>query len=411
MINFTKRGQYFAVAAAVFLAAPVMSFAQVSQGMGASASQMGQTAIGDSAVATTTDGMTGSTAVGWNARATVDDATAIGEGTSASGSQSTAVGANASASNQEATAIGTGSLASGNISVGVGAFAKATAVNTAAVGPYSTASGANSTTLGAYSSSTGNNSVAIGYQSNDGGQANVVSFGDGTATRRLVNILPGIGSNDAVVMSQIDSVVSTLGGGAAFNGTTGGWTAPVFVVPTTTGSASYSTVSAALAGIGTRVTTLENTVSGLGTSSSTSPAPTSPASTSTASVTTTQVQQIANTAMNQATSYTDQQVSTLSNQLGAVNSRIDGLSDEISTVDRQAREGIAATAALTRTAVAPRVPGHVVVMTGGAVYRGTFAGALGVSRWSDDGNNNVNLGVATSGGSSSVVSVGYAHIF
>ncbi|CAB3774389.1 Autotransporter adhesin BtaE [Paraburkholderia humisilvae] len=99
----------------------------------------------------------------------------------------------------------------------------------------------------------------------------------------------------------------------------------------------------------------------------------------------------------QANSYTDKQI-------GVLGSRIDG-------VDREARQGIAATAALTRSAVMPYVPGHAVVTTGGAVYRGQVAGALGVGYWSENGRDNVNFGMAYSGGNSQVYSVGYSHVF
>jgi autotransporter adhesin len=236
-------------------------------------------------------------------------------------------------------------------------------------------------------------------------------------------VAPGIGYYDAVNMSQLRDVTLALGSGN-FDSVTGVWTNPTFTVPTVTGSTTYSNVSAALTGLGVRVTALENKSASTGTGVPGPAGPTGPqgpqgpqgvAGTDGGGMTAAQVTSLAqtqaNTALTQANSYTDQQIGSLSSQINGLGQQIAGLGQQINNVDRDAREGIASTAALTRTAAAPYAPGHTVVMTGGAVYRGQAAGAIGVSRWSDNGLNNVNVGFAYGGGNSQVFSAGFAHIF
>ncbi|MGC3965468.1 MAG: YadA-like family protein [Rhodocyclaceae bacterium] len=71
-------------------------------------------------------------------------------------------------------------------------------------------------------------------------------------------------------------------------------------------------------------------------------------------------------------------------QIGEVNNRIDD-------VDKTARRGIAAAAALQ--IVTPYLPGRTVVNAGVANYRGAGAVGVGVSRWNEKGTVNYNAGV------------------
>jgi autotransporter adhesin len=80
------------------------------------------------------------------------------------------------------------------------------------------------------------------------------------------------------------------------------------------------------------------------------------------------------------------------------------LNGRIDDVDRVARRGIAAAAALN--IVTPYLPGRTTVNAGMASYRGQSALGIGVSRWNRKGTVNYNLGISTAGGNSTIVRVG-----
>ncbi|PAJ76616.1 hypothetical protein CJO71_33535 [Burkholderia ubonensis] len=56
----------------------------------------------------------------------------------------------------------------------------------------------------------GSNSVAIGANSTDGGRSNVVSVGNDTQQRQIVNVAPGTQGTDAVNVNQLNAVSSTM---------------------------------------------------------------------------------------------------------------------------------------------------------------------------------------------------------
>lgn len=198
---------------------PSVANAQVTLGTGASA-DFSSVAIGNNAAATSS-----STAVGGNATASGMGSTSVGTNAS-SGNDGTAMGTNANAG-ASATAIGLGATAS-----------------------------ADDVAIGGLASSTGSNSVAVGYNSNDDGRANVFSIGAVGSERQLINVAAGTSGTDAVNVNQLAAVVSTLGGGASvLNGVI---TPPTYLIATTTGTASFSTVGDALSSLGTRVTALES---------------------------------------------------------------------------------------------------------------------------------------------------------
>lgn len=82
---------------------------------------------------------------------------------------------------------------------------------------------------------------------------------------------------------------------------------------------------------------------------------------------------------------------------------------DIRRMDRSFRKGIASVAALQMTT--PYAPGRVAVNAGTALYRGQGAVALGVSYWNTAGDLNINAGVATAGGNSTVVRAGIGYLF
>ena len=96
-----------------------------------------------------------------------------------------------------------------------------------------------------------------------------------------------------------------------------------------------------------------------------------------------------------ANQYTDRAVSGL-------NTRIDGM-------DRTLSRGIAAAAALNN--VTPYLPGRTSLNAGIAAYRGHPAVAITVSRWNSKGNINLNAGVSSAGGNSTIVRAGVGVVF
>jgi trimeric autotransporter adhesin len=105
------------------------------------------------------------------------------------------------------------------------------------------AAGKNGLAIGYGAATSGTNSVAIGNGSSDGGRANVVSVGTAGATRQVVNVGAGVLATDAVNVSQLQPLVTALGGGATFNTTTGAVTGPTYNV----GGVNYTDVGSAIA--------------------------------------------------------------------------------------------------------------------------------------------------------------------
>ncbi|MGV7183759.1 YadA-like family protein [Xanthomonas axonopodis] len=149
--------------------------------------------------------------------------TAVGNYALAS-QQAVALGYRATANSLASIAIGSGAVATGDL------FGSAIAIGGQATGSRTVAIGGTASSL---------NAVSIGQNSTDGG-ASTVSFGSTNLKRRVVNVAAGQGSNDAVIVSQLGSVVTGLGGGASF--TNGVFTAPSYTLSTGT----YNNVGAAL---------------------------------------------------------------------------------------------------------------------------------------------------------------------
>ncbi len=218
----------------------------------------GTTAIGDSSQAGTgAQGQTNATAVGANALANAKSASAFGEGSNASGDYSLAYGTSsiasgsysiasgvsanaaadhaiaiggkaiatktggialgysASSSGEDAIAIGDGASATGSVAVGhsssasnggaaFGDFASAPGSRSTAIGYGASATGASALALGSGASAKGSNSVAIGAGSVANG-ANTFSVGSPGNLRRITNIAPGTGPNDAVNLVQYNN--------------------------------------------------------------------------------------------------------------------------------------------------------------------------------------------------------------
>ena len=221
------------------------AFAQVQVGSGASAAP-GGTAVGDNSTAGPS-----ATAEGDNASATGVESVAIGKDANATGDQNIAIGKGAQATGvTDSIAIGQQANSSGLQAIAVGVGSDSTGDWSSAFGMGASSQATDSTAIGSRSLATGNNSVALGARSSDGGQANVVSIGSPTQTRRIIRMSAGLAPTDGVNVSQLTPLIAALGGGASFNNTTGAVTGPTYVLS----SGSFTDVGSALANLDTRVT-------------------------------------------------------------------------------------------------------------------------------------------------------------
>jgi len=100
-------------------------------------------------------------------------------------------------------------------------------------------------------------------------------------------------------------------------------------------------------------------------------------------------------AIAQSNSYTDQKVGEIRK--------------DMKEMDRSFRRGIASSAALMMSA--PYAPGKVAATAGTAIYRGSAAFAVGASYWDQSGTWNINGGIATAGGNSTIVRLGGSMLF
>ena len=113
----------------------------------------------------------------------------------ATGTNSMALGPSASASGTNSSAVGNQARATASGATVMGANALGSGTNSVAVGPSSSATAANSVALGA-------NSVA--------NEANTVSVGSLGNERRITNVAAGVNPTDAVNVSQLGSVQSSV---------------------------------------------------------------------------------------------------------------------------------------------------------------------------------------------------------
>ncbi|WP_107314394.1 ESPR-type extended signal peptide-containing protein [Burkholderia metallica] len=201
-------------------------------------------AIGNSASATGTNTL----ALGSGATASAIHAAAIGSGAKATGSGDIAIGLNAMANH--------GSPTSGQGAVAVGAYSNATGAGAVALGGSNTASGSNSVALGIFTSAGGTNSVALGANSVTAAD-NTVSVGSATLKRQIVNVAAGTQATDAVNLSQLQPVVTALGGGATIDPTTGAVTGPTY---TLTNGGTQTTVDGALGALDSSLSTANSNI-------------------------------------------------------------------------------------------------------------------------------------------------------
>ncbi|MDI9240552.1 ESPR-type extended signal peptide-containing protein [Lysobacter sp. LF1] len=219
-----------------------------------SSTQPGGIAIGTSSIG---NGL-GVIAIGYNANAQHDNATALG--------------AYSDATQDKAMALGVTSLASATSAVAVGYGASATTQNSVALG-------ANSTTTATLTNAAYNpgSTPLSGTASTANGE---VSIGAATKERRLTNLAAGSAATDAVNVSQLQAQDATvdkqgadtaaaLGGTSSYNATTGAISAPSYTltnanaIGSTSGAATdvgsgFAKVDGALGKLNTTVTNITN---------------------------------------------------------------------------------------------------------------------------------------------------------
>lgn len=191
----------------------------------------------------------GATSLGVSALSTGLSAVSVGRNTTASGNRSLALGTDASALGDWSSAVGPRASAISKFSTTIGSFARAgaanssdggqvaigyqaaaTGIDTLTVGRGANSAGNLSTAIGAYSSASYVNSVAIGSNATADGRtindaaynpglaaisgltpAGEVSVGSVGSERRLTNLAAGANDTDAVNISQLKSLASTVG--------------------------------------------------------------------------------------------------------------------------------------------------------------------------------------------------------
>ncbi|KVE08137.1 ESPR-type extended signal peptide-containing protein [Burkholderia anthina] len=213
----------------------------------------------------------GATVVGANAAAMGGGSgVAIGNSSSAAGSGSVAMGPNATATGGGSTAIGSRSSTTNNNSVAIGNGSAGSAINTTAIGSNAKATGDNATGLGQSASASGLGAIGIGFRANAradrsvaigmdsvANRDNTVSVGSATLQRQIVNVAAGTQAMDAVNVSQLQPVVTALGGGATINSTTGAVTGPTY---TLTNGGTQTTVGGALDALDGALTTANGNI-------------------------------------------------------------------------------------------------------------------------------------------------------
>ena len=172
------------------------------------------------------------------------------------GDSATAIGANASATGQSAVALGGNTTASATNAVAIGTLSRATGGNAVAVGVGAAATGANTSVLGRGALASGNNSVALGTWSL-ADRDNSVSVGSSGLERQITNVAAGTQATDAVNVSQLQPVVTALGGGATINPTTGAVTGPTY---TLANGGTQTTVGGALGALDGALTTANGNI-------------------------------------------------------------------------------------------------------------------------------------------------------
>lgn len=155
--------------------------------------------------------------------------------------------AEAAVDGEGATAVGAYARARGrgSVALGRGAFVDGSATSGFALGTGANVYASNGVALGGYSQveSAATNSVALGAES-VAVESDVVSVGNVTMSRRIVNVARGRGDSDVATVMQLNESIATLGGGASLDAN-GNIIAPSYAIQ----GSNHNTVGDALAAL------------------------------------------------------------------------------------------------------------------------------------------------------------------
>nr|WP_107314395.1 ESPR-type extended signal peptide-containing protein [Burkholderia metallica] len=254
----------------------VGTFASVAMGDNASATGNGALALGSTSTASGSGAIAlgptsiasgrGGVAIGTRANAAGEDVISLGVDSAATGGQSTAIGTSATANSTGSVALGNGATSSGANATAIGRLATAGATNATVLGGSAKATGDNAIAVGQSSAASGQSAIGIGFRANaqaDGSvalgvdsvanRADTVSVGSASKQRQIVNVAAGTQATDAVNVSQLQPVVTALGGGATIDTSTGAVTGPTY---TLVNGGVQTTVDGALGALDGNITTI-----------------------------------------------------------------------------------------------------------------------------------------------------------
>lgn len=291
-----------------------------SQAIGANAQASGDhaTAIGQSALATTTD----ASAVGTNAQATGKRTVALGSGAKAVADDAFALGWGTNASGTGSMAVGTRVTTSGINAIGMGLGSNAGADYATAIGSSATASGVNSIAMGRSTISAGDAAVAIGNSSNvDVTAGGAVALGSGAKV--LANMGSGVALGNNSVVDRENTV--SVGSSAQQRQVT-------YVAAGTqnTDAVNVSQLNSLSTSTSTGLSTTNNNVNSLSTSTSSGLSTTRSSVTSLSTSASTGLS-TANSNVNSLSTSASTGVASLSTGLSSTNSNVNSLSTSAST--------------------------------------------------------------------------------
>ncbi|MBA0449441.1 ESPR-type extended signal peptide-containing protein [Stenotrophomonas maltophilia] len=170
-------------------------------------------------------------------------------------------GAQASLSSEGGTAVGafSSAMAANSVALGRGALVRESAMLGFALGAGTEVSAEFGAAIGAYAvvGAAGQGSVALGSYS-EANEPDVVSIGNSTYRRRIINVDRGRSANEGATVAQVSEVVALLGGGASVDGN-GGIIAPTYDVQ----GGTQNNVGDALAALDSAVVTADSRVDNL----------------------------------------------------------------------------------------------------------------------------------------------------
>ena len=157
----------------------------------------------------------------WDDANVGDYSTAMGSGTTASGTKSTAMGSFTNASGISSTVMGNFTTASGSYSTAIGSGTTALGTKSTAMGGGTTASGASSTAMGFSTTASGDSSTAMGFNTTASGANSTVmgsgSNASGDSSTAMGNFTTAKSLSETSIGSYNTDYTVSSGGATTFN--------------------------------------------------------------------------------------------------------------------------------------------------------------------------------------------------